>query len=432
MSNTWDLQRLQDKREEILKAELFMLLHDVGKLHSGHQTRYLRNDRGCYLHTKFGPPASRKFLEQFTRFLHVDLHITVQGQSVSLREIIECHHLRQKLPKLIGLAKKIDSLDSQWDRNNVFEKKVDGRKMSPIVGPLLEHFGVYTAFGWEKTYYADREIVTKIRNTSVRCDPPRDTLERFLCTLNYLLHKQMPPDKHEFIFGFISEAKSRRNVYKAISLFFSKASGDSRFSVNEISLWEHSVSTGILYKLSICKSFLDQAIVSKMPSVQLLPLRIDGLTYLAQSNNIPDLLARRARLQKVYDTWQDILEWEFPLAGEVYRDENGPVFLTFLGDKDGKNAISNLKLPHDPLLPDAYMCSVTLNEYLYKTIVYLTQGDLTLPKKLELITYTQERSQEKQEKQKKSLGDLLREEYKKGLWLQADAQCLELNIHGKK
>jgi hypothetical protein len=62
-------------------------------------------------------------------------------------------------------------------------------------------------------------------------------------------------------------------------------------------------------------------------SWRLLSVRVDGLEWILGASGIPDLLARRELLRCALDNVQRLLEEEFPLGTEVYRDENGSVFV---------------------------------------------------------------------------------------------------------
>jgi len=72
-------------------------------------------------------------------------------------------------------------------------------------------------------------------------------------------------------------------------------------------------------------SHLQQAL--SFLSWRLLSVRTDGLEYLLSANSIPDLLARKDLLTDAWDRVQTLLEETYPLGLEVYRDENGPVFV---------------------------------------------------------------------------------------------------------
>ena len=64
------LKDLQKHRKDILLAEVAAWLHDVGKLHLGHQAKWLKNkNRSFYNHTRFGPGKAEKFLYSFFMLL---------------------------------------------------------------------------------------------------------------------------------------------------------------------------------------------------------------------------------------------------------------------------------------------------------------------------------------------------------------------------
>ena len=415
----FDLKELAQNREEILKAKLFMFLHDIGKLQPGHQAKFIR---GYYR------PATN--FKHNTHILnHPELSsinswttsLPPNATQVSLASVIEKHHGATEKSDGIWpvFAQRVDRMDSRWDRDSI---------ISTGVQPLKVFISIDSPFGWTRMAYERVDDPS-----AIRCG------EQIPWSLYYAGPTKFDGQEQDcldrlfrYLVSFVQEKANSGYPSPKISVFrhthrdilrviTEKACGDTRYTVNDITLWDHSISTAILFKILIAW------IVASNPNLednnrfprgnnkkfenrfrpQLLPLRIDGLGYLAASNNIPDLLARRELLQKVYDTWRDILEWEFPLAGEVYRDENGPVFLTFLRDENGQNAIhlSALTLPEDAngsehVLPDVYQelikeatqKSPSLEDYLRQAIVELTQGDLTLPPDIPLYTYTQKRS----------------------------------------
>jgi len=425
----FDLKALVKNRYEILKAELFMLLHDVGKLQSGHQAKFIRGYHPPRWATgyKHDSDILEHPLMKSTNFLNTSFQLF--GENVSLGTVITKHHgAKVSDGSWVVLTKRIDRLDSAWDRDSIIDVGVQ---------PYREFIEIDTALGWR--YLAYSRVVSDCQ--SIKCDAP-------LLSLCYKRPSSFQNDCLNYFFNCLiqiiqaSHKRYSRSSKRAIIKFLmQKAAGDTRFSINDITLWDHAISTATLYKTLASWSVLfesdlnDSNVFPKGDNnrfknwfrPQLLPIRIDGLTYLAQSNNIPDLLARRDLLQKVYDDWQDILEWEFPLAGEVYRDENGPVFLTFLRDQNAQDAITlnSLELPNDneaskSVHPEARQKANELQDYLQQVIVHLTQGDLTLSHNLPLYTYTQKRGANIQ--QEKSLGDLLRDEQKHGLWFQADVE----------
>ncbi|NLV20415.1 MAG: hypothetical protein GXY49_00245 [Syntrophomonadaceae bacterium] len=60
---------------------------------------------------------------------------------------------------------------------------------------------------------------------------------------------------------------------------------------------------------------------------RLLRFSLDGISYLAESVSMGDLRVRKNKLDQYLDQVKQLLEEEYPVATEVYRDENGSVFV---------------------------------------------------------------------------------------------------------
>ena len=85
---------------------------------------------------------------------------------------------------------------------------------------------------------------------------------------------------------------------------------------------------------------------------RLLSLRTNGLEYILSASSIPDLMARKELLADAWNRVQTVLEETYPLGLEVYRDENGPVFV--VPDLDNlpwlENPDDNHKALHEYIL----------------------------------------------------------------------------------
>ena len=104
--------------------------------------------------------------------------------------------------------------------------------------------------------------------------------------------------------------------------------GDTQWPINEIDLWDYASSIAALFKSGVARAVLDEAI----PTVdamrwRFLSVRFDGLDYLSQAHHVTDLLGRRDSLDVALDAVRTLLEETYPLGNEVYRDENGAVFV---------------------------------------------------------------------------------------------------------
>lgn len=122
--------------------------------------------------------------------------------------------------------------------------------------------------------------------------------------------------------------------------------GDTQWPINEINLWDYSTSIATLFKAAVAKAVLENGFVDlKDVKWRLLSIRYDGLRYLAQAHHLSDLLARRDLLIAAHEQVQALIEVEYPLGNEVYRDENGAVLVVpHLMDEDGQD-VDLLALP---------------------------------------------------------------------------------------
>jgi hypothetical protein len=122
--------------------------------------------------------------------------------------------------------------------------------------------------------------------------------------------------------------KPRKDFIYELYLQFRGAPGDTRRPINEVTLWDWSSIVAALYKAELARCVLTTQ--QRSPSDvawRLLSIRVDGLQYLLSVSRIPDLLARRELLSDAWNRVQTLIEETYPLGLEVYRDENGPVFV---------------------------------------------------------------------------------------------------------
>ncbi len=123
-------------------------------------------------------------------------------------------------------------------------------------------------------------------------------------------------------------ATQRDNLLQAVSNLFSHTVADTRRPINEVDLWSWGLLVGALYKAALAGVLLSGSI----PPAQdlrwrLLGVRINGLNYLLNVARIPDLLARKKIIADSLDRVRHLLEVTYPLGSEVYRDENGSVYI---------------------------------------------------------------------------------------------------------
>lgn len=119
----------------------------------------------------------------------------------------------------------------------------------------------------------------------------------------------------------------RSDLRISVSQLFSHVGADTRRPINEISLWDWGFLVGALYKASLAGLLLGYSPTPNDLRWRLLSIRFDGFGFFGKTNRISDLLARRNLLEKALDNVRNLLEIEYPLGTEIYRDENGSIFV---------------------------------------------------------------------------------------------------------
>jgi len=132
------------------------------------------------------------------------------------------------------------------------------------------------------------------------------------------------------------------------------ALGDTQRPINEVSLWDLSASTAALFKAALSGAILDGW--KPWPEVRwrLLHISFNGLAFWGQAHHVTDMLGRCQVLEDGLGAARDLLEVQYSLGNEVYRDEHGSVFvvpdadnLLELEDENGKSLKKLLKEAFD-------------------------------------------------------------------------------------
>ncbi|HRT31130.1 MAG TPA: CRISPR-associated protein Csx11 [Anaerolineae bacterium] len=120
----------------------------------------------------------------------------------------------------------------------------------------------------------------------------------------------------------------RGNLQWAVSNLFSQTLADTRRPINEVDLWSWGLLVGALYKSALAGALLmGSNLVAHDLRWRLLGIQVNGLDYLLDVVRVPDLLARKELLSQSLNQVRELLEVTYPLGSEVYRDENGSVYV---------------------------------------------------------------------------------------------------------
>jgi hypothetical protein len=120
----------------------------------------------------------------------------------------------------------------------------------------------------------------------------------------------------------------RDNLRQQISALFSQTVADTRRPINEVDLWSWGLLVGAFYKAALASALLSGSTpAARNLRWRLLGIRVNGLGFLLNVARIPDLLARQQVLSDSLDKVRSLLEVTYPLGSEVYRDENGSIYV---------------------------------------------------------------------------------------------------------
>jgi len=147
--------------------------------------------------------------------------------------------------------------------------------------------------------------------------------------------------RESFLEVLITNYCDRRRLLTGTEATLVEGLGDTRRPINDVTLWDISISAAAFFKAAIAKAILKEGgwtdplkllddewdYASNPPKWRLLALRFNGFDFLLSAHRVSDLMARRDLLMEVIDAVKKVTEVELPLANEVYRDEAGIVLL---------------------------------------------------------------------------------------------------------
>jgi hypothetical protein len=142
----------------------------------------------------------------------------------------------------------------------------------------------------------------------------------------------MAQHRREIVDAALQRARNlyteRSHFTKVAEQYLKEALSDTQWPWNEITLWNYASSIAALFKSCAASIVLNQAVPSVAETRwRLLHISFDGLAFWSQSYHVTDMLMRREALKKGLDAVRHLLEVEYPLGNEIYRDEHGSVFI---------------------------------------------------------------------------------------------------------
>jgi hypothetical protein len=277
MSDSLDLKTLKQHQQDLLLAEVAALLHDMGKCADEHIINQASDKPSDY---------SYEYKTAQSHRLPTSLPpIRLLGDTVAVRDLIE-----KGMPRIISDSSQPWPLRVLGKCHAVahIEKELKDRETStkqPKDGTCLS-----SAFGVEGNSVKDL--------TSLLSGLP------FASMLN----------RDEFVL----------HVIKA----FDRALGDTRRPVNEVTLADWSGAVAALYKSSLAGALLGVKPDPDALRWRLLRVNFDVLGLYAKAIKIADLLGYQRAVEEACKKAKQLVEEEYPLGNEVFRDTTG-IYFTF-------------------------------------------------------------------------------------------------------
>jgi len=292
------------KINEILENELTPYLNGLSRRKKGRRLE----DFLLLLKSKFS---------NFTVQNRLDFLSSIKTiESLYLSDFISKHHGNEKFnyERLTDFDKRYldlfriaaDGIDSAID------KMVTNHKLAK---QSKDHTYISTAFGYENKKIdltlpdTNENSLTRIRNNYA------DKLANILEDL-----KNNPNDIQNWV-------QKREELLKETRKAFLNALGETRRPANDVTLWDHSFSVASLYKAALAEVVIDGWKALEDIKWKFLGIRFDGNDFYNAVPKIADVLSRKALVSKILDNIKVLLEVIIPIGNEIYRDENGSVFL---------------------------------------------------------------------------------------------------------
>jgi CRISPR-associated Csx11 family protein len=339
---TVNLDILRQHRDALLLAEVAAWLHMLGKFHED----FLNGNQDLDIQIPPDLPTTHPNLDHLLRTpwtgpIWNGLGIKeLQANSLSIFDLAKEHRNPQAPTGLQRL------LQDAHGRGSGIEKGVLNRFAPEQSGVVY----LATAFGQEARSVELSELRTKRQALY-------DFLQNRLQDLFASSRNLSSFDWRGFRSGFIQR----------LDQDFRTTVAETRRPLNDVTLFDQTAASVAFFKAALAQNLLcgwrdpHQRNVDQKYHWQLLRIGINGSAFWGQVSRIPDLLSRKALIQSALDAVKVFLEETCPLGNEIYRDEDGSVFI----------------VPDVTDLLKALVNGQTLERYLQELIAQALSGEAT-------------------------------------------------------
>ena len=381
-----DLTTLSNERHTILLAEIAALLHNIGKLDPNFLFKQITDGDFAnselkqhnlyidnYHYRRFASPNAKLFQNELYRKITEKKGATTPEIADTLSELLDDQTINfcKKAARFInrfyyenGPLYKVDTkepLTEQAKLEEKFSKIIIGKNLEPwLLSDLLtlfwdNFFDQSSADGYDRTFAlsplmhpsqaANLPALLILSHTEVVIPEKKEGTILIKTSWKDLCYSSAFGYDHEKIDVFALQDARYKLIENALKVCedpigkrtelldlasnnLSLGLGDTQWPINEINLWDFSSSIAALFKSGVARGVLE----GEIPSVgdmhwRFLSIRFDGLDFFSRAHHVTDLIGRREILETALDKVKEELEKTYPLGNEIYRDENGAVFV---------------------------------------------------------------------------------------------------------
>ncbi|ADD02615.1 CRISPR-associated protein, Csx11 family [Thermoanaerobacter italicus Ab9] len=334
-----NLENLKKYKDEILKAEIGALLFNLGKTHIGFW--HEKNGQN-YWNINFGINDEEKFKTDFkSNFGYLpfssykDYHeianeinktpFEYETEKSSLKDFIFNQKVSFPFEKEFDwiIFFKGDALKENEDGEN-FINKIFFRGCENINSGIDKGNPSDQLKGdlWLSNAFGSFREKVELQDLDERRIYFYNDLSYFLLSNGY--------DKNP------NWAHIREYVVNEIKNWYSKLLSDSRFPINDVSLWDQAYMTATMFKAVLANLTIIKDSKNKLNDYKNNPnnikWRILGIQYdklgLAEKGYKPQQIQWYREVSKeIDDEIKKLLEYDYPIGNEIYRDETGVYFL---------------------------------------------------------------------------------------------------------
>jgi len=335
------LKNLEDYRDEILKAEIGALLFNLGKTHIGFwhkkdgQDFWLGHFNITTEEDKFKEEFKQRFgycpFDDYEEYYKEDNEL---GTSPFEYEIEQCGLKDFVFNQKVKIPFNLDNINQlEW---------------------IIFFKGKAVAGNKEVKEFVKKVFLRGCENINSGIDKgsPREQVNGTLWISNAFGSFKSKPELQDFdqarlcfykkFYCFLYSngyftnpdwKEIRRFIVCEIKNWYSRLLSDSRFPVNDVTLWDQAYMTASMFKAVMAELYMDSSrlngFLSNPVSIKwrILGVQYDKLGLSERGYRPAQIQWYRETARRIDERIKKLLEYDYPIGNEIYRDETGIYFL---------------------------------------------------------------------------------------------------------